>query len=166
MFELEYEMTFRERIEGPLGPTTGSPARLVWKIAEASLDGPRIHAMLAMAGTDWIRVGSDGVRRQDQRAQFVTDDGAVILLRYDTGLIRGDATFLDALQHGAETRPGDQYMFMVPQFEVGSDRYDWLTRSLFLAQGRLAGPKQIEYRVHRVQVAHNGRRDAGSQQRR
>ena len=150
MFELEYEMTFRERIEGPLGPTAGSPSRLVWKIAEASLDGPRIHATLAMAGTDWIRLGSDGVRRQDQRAQFVTDDGAVILLRYDTGLIRGDAAFLDALQRGAETRPDDQYMFMVPQFEVGSERYDWLTRSLFIAQGRLAGPKQIEYRVHRV----------------
>ena len=122
----------------------------MWKIAEASLDGPRIHATLAMAGTDWIRVGSDGVRRQDQRVQFVTDDGAVILLRYDTGLIRGDQAFLDALQNGEETGPGDQYMFMVPEFEVGSDRYDWLTRSLFLAQGRLAGPKQIEYAVHRV----------------
>jgi hypothetical protein len=41
-------------------------------------------------------------------------------------------------------------MFMVPQFEVASDRYDWLTQSVFLAQGRLAGPKQIEYAVHRV----------------
>jgi len=28
MIDLEYEMTFAERIEGPLGPTTGSPARL------------------------------------------------------------------------------------------------------------------------------------------
>jgi len=82
---------------------------------------------------------------------LVTDDGAVILLRYDTGLIRGDQAFLDALQNGEETGPGDQYMFMVPEFEVGSDRYDWLTLSLFLAQGRLAGAKLIEYAVHRVQ---------------
>jgi hypothetical protein len=36
MIDLEYEMTFAERIEGPLGPTTGSPARLCWKIAEAT----------------------------------------------------------------------------------------------------------------------------------
>lgn len=36
MIDLEYEMTFAERIEGPLGPTTGSPARLCWKIAEAA----------------------------------------------------------------------------------------------------------------------------------
>ena len=39
---LEYEMTFAERIEGPLGPTTGSPSLLCWKIAEATLAGPRI----------------------------------------------------------------------------------------------------------------------------
>jgi hypothetical protein len=67
MMQLEYEITFRERIEGPLGPTTASPARLVWQIAEASLTGPHISATLAMAGTDWIRLGSDGIRRQDQR---------------------------------------------------------------------------------------------------
>jgi hypothetical protein len=148
--QLEHEMTFRERLEGPLGPTVGSPARLAWQIAEASLTGPRISATLAMAGTDWIRLGSDGIRRQDQRAQFMTDDGALILLRYETGLIRGDKKFLDALENGEETGFGDQYMFMVPQFEVASDRYDWLTQSLFLAQGRLAGPRQIEYAVHRV----------------
>ena len=60
MIDLEYEMTFAERIEGPLGPTTGSPARLCWKIAEATLAGPRIAASLAMPGTDWIRVDSNG----------------------------------------------------------------------------------------------------------
>jgi hypothetical protein len=150
MIKLDYEMTFRERIEGPLGPTVGSPPRVVWQIAEASLTGPRISATLAMPGTDWIRLGSDGIRRQDKRAQFVAADGALILLRYDTGLIRGDDKFLDALENGEETGFGDQYMFMVPQFEVASDRYDWLTRSIFLAQGRLVGPKQIEYAVHRV----------------
>jgi hypothetical protein len=37
MIDLEDEMTFTERIEGPLGPTTGSPARLSWQIAEATL---------------------------------------------------------------------------------------------------------------------------------
>jgi hypothetical protein len=93
--QLEYEMTFRERIEGPLGPTVGLPARLVWQVAEASLTGPRISATLAMPGTDWLRLGSDGIRRQDQRAQFLADDGVLILLRYDTGLIRGDRRFED-----------------------------------------------------------------------
>jgi Protein of unknown function (DUF3237) len=77
MIDLEYEITFAERIEGPLGPTTGSPARLCWKIAEATLAGPRITTSLAMPGTDWIRVDSNGIRRQDQRTQFLTDDGTL-----------------------------------------------------------------------------------------
>jgi hypothetical protein len=114
MFELRYEMTFNERIEGPLGPTTGSPERLCWKIAEATLAGPRIEATLAMPGIDWIRLGSDGTRRQDQRAQFLTVDGALIVLRYDTALIRGDRVFLAALDGGDETAFAARYMCMAP----------------------------------------------------
>ncbi len=84
--ELEYEMTFTERIEGPLGPTIGVPSRLCWKIAEAALSGPRITASLAMPGTDWIRVEGSGIRRQDQRTQFLTDDGT--LIRSGSGWVR------------------------------------------------------------------------------
>ena len=77
MIELEYEMTFTERIEGPLGPTIGTQPRLCWQIAEAVLSGPRITASLAMPGTDWIRMESDGIRRQDQRTQFLSSRSAV-----------------------------------------------------------------------------------------
>ena len=150
MIELEYEMTFAERIEGPLGPTIGSPSRVCWKIAEATLAGPRIKADLAMPGTDWLRVESNGIRRQDQRTQFLTDDGALVLMRYDTALIRGDDEFALALESGRETGFADQYIRMAPQFDVGSDAYAWLTQNLFVARGRLAGPKRIEYEVYRV----------------
>jgi Protein of unknown function (DUF3237) len=150
MPELEYEMTFAERIEGPLGPTSGSPSRLCWQIAEATLTGPRITARLAMPGTDWIRLEDDGVRRQDQRAQFLTDDGTLILMSYDTGLIRADARFNEALADGRETTFADQYMCMAPRFDVSSGAYAWLTHSLFIACGRLRGPKRIEYEMYRV----------------
>jgi len=143
-------MTFAEQIEGPLGPTIGSPPRLCWQIAEATLAGPRITATLAMPGTDWIRVEGNGIRRQDQRTQFRTEDGTLILMRYDTGLIRGDERFTRALRDGRETAFGDQYMCMTPQFEVGDDSYCWLTESLFVARGRLAGPRRIEYQLYRV----------------
>jgi hypothetical protein len=67
MLELKYEMTFAERIEAPLGPTTGSPPRLCGQVPEATLAGPRITANLAMPGIDWIRVDGNGIRRQDQQ---------------------------------------------------------------------------------------------------
>jgi hypothetical protein len=147
---LEYEMTFAERIDGPLGPTIGSPARLCWQIVEATLAGPRIEATLAMPGTDWIRVEPGGIRRQDQRTQFRTGDGTLILMRYDAAVIRADDKFSRALEGGSQTGFADQYMCMTPQFDVGSDRYGWLTENLFVARGRLAGPKRIEYQVYRV----------------
>ena len=57
MLELEYEMTLAERIEGPLGPTAGAPARLCWKIAGATLAGPRITASLATSTCAWCPAG-------------------------------------------------------------------------------------------------------------
>jgi hypothetical protein len=150
MIDLEYEMTFAERIEGPLGPTTGSPARLCWQVAEATLAGPRIAASLAMPGIDWIRVDSSGTRRQDQRTQFLTGDGTLILMRYDAALIRGDEEFTRALASGRETTFAEQYMYMAPQFDVSDGTYDWLTQSLFVGRGRLAGPRRVEYELYRA----------------
>jgi hypothetical protein len=133
-----------------VGPTTGSPARLCWQIAEATLAVPRITASLAMPGTDWIRVEANGIRRQDQRTQFRTDDGTLILMRYAAAVIRGDEKFSRALESGRETAFADQYICMTPQFDVGSDSYDWLTQNLFVGRDRLAGPRRVEYEVYRV----------------
>jgi hypothetical protein len=55
MIELEYEMTYAETIEGPLGPTSGAPLgeRLCWQVTTATLRGPRIDATLAIPGTEF-----------------------------------------------------------------------------------------------------------------
>jgi hypothetical protein len=152
MIQLEFEMTYRETIDGPMPSTKGSPLgeRLCWKVETASLTGPRINATLAMPGMDWIRLGSDGIRRQDLRAPLITEDGVTILLQYHSALIRSTEVFLNALAEGKETDWADQYMRMVPEFMVGEGGYRWLEQSLFLAEGRLAGKKQIEYRIYRV----------------
>jgi len=150
--QLVTEMTYTETISGPWGPTTGSPLgdRLCWQVTRAQLRGPRIEADLAMPGADWIRLGGDGIRRPDQRLTFTTNDGAVVMLRYDNALIRENPAFLAALDTGGETEFGDQYMRMVAQFDTGDERYSWLTSSLFLGEGRVAGDHQIAYRIHRV----------------
>src|SRR4051812_30061278 len=113
-------MTYAETIEGPLGPTTGSPLgdRVCWQVTTATLSGPRISATLAMPRTDWIRLGAGGTRRQDLRAQLLTDDEELILLRYDLGLIRSTDRFLAALASGEPTEFHDQYMRIAPRFDV------------------------------------------------
>ena len=116
MIKLEYEMTYAETIDGPLGPTTGSPLgdRLCWQITTATLQGPRINATLSMPATDWIRLGTDGIRRQDLRAQLTTNDGELILFRYDLAVIRSSERFLEALTSGKTTTFNDQYMRIAP----------------------------------------------------
>jgi hypothetical protein len=152
MIELEYAMTYAETINGPLGPTTGAPLgdRLCWQVDTATLRGPKIDATLAMPGVDWIRLGPDGIRRQDLRAQLMTDDGELVLFSYDLAVIRSSGRFLSALSSGEATDFDDQYMRIAPRFEVSAGRYSWLTESLFLGRGRLAGALAIEYDIHRV----------------
>ncbi len=152
MIALEYEMTYSETIEGPLGPTAGSPVgeRLCWQVTTATLRGPRITASAPMPGTDWIRLGTDGIRRPDLRAQLITDDGEPILFRYDVAMIRSSQRFLEALASGEATDFDSQYMRIAPQFEVGAGRYSWLAESLFLGRGRLTGPRAIAYELYRV----------------
>lgn len=82
-------MNYWERIEGPMKSTKGSAynERICWKIAEATLRGPKIDAHLAMPGTDWMRRGHDGIRRADLRAQLITNDHETILMSYDIAII-------------------------------------------------------------------------------
>jgi Protein of unknown function (DUF3237) len=103
-----------------------------------------------MPGADWIRLGSDGLRRQDQRLVFATDDEAVILLSYDDALIRPTERFTAALASGGQTSPGDQYMRMVAQFDTGDPRYAWLTQHLSIGEGSIAAERQIEYTIYQV----------------
>jgi hypothetical protein len=102
-----------------------------------------------MAGGDWMAVSDDGFWRPDVRAQFRTDDGAVVLMRY-TGLVESNETFTRAAEADGETAWDDQYMRLAIAFETGDDRYRWLNESLFVARGRLLGTGKIEYTVYRV----------------
>jgi len=150
--QLTPEMTYQETIAGPWGPTTGSPLgeRVCWAVPAATITGPRISLSLAMPGADWIRLGPDGVRRPDQRLVFITERGAIVLLRYEVAVIRETPAFLAALRSGEQTGFEDQYIRMSSQFETGEPELRWLTNTLRIAEGRLAGEKRIEYRIHRV----------------
>ena len=41
-------------------------------------------------------------------------------------------------------------MRMVAQFDTGDPRYAWLTQSLFIGEGRVAGDHQIGYTIYRL----------------
>lgn len=112
MLELEFAMTYVVRTSHPLDPTTDSPwgARQYWQVSEATLDGPQIKARLAATGLDWMGVSDDGFwRRPDVRAQFLTNDHAVVLMAY-TGLVQQTERFAKAAEADEPTEWDDQYM--------------------------------------------------------
>lgn len=148
---LEFEMMYFVRTTNPLEPTVGAPrgARQYWQVSEARLEGGRIKAELAGTGTDWMLVGDDGFWRPNVRLQFLTDDGAVILLHY-TGLVEQTETFKKAAQSDQATRWEDQYMRLSLCFQTGDSRYQWLNRNLFVAKGRLEATGRIAYAVYRL----------------
>jgi hypothetical protein len=69
---------------------------------------------------------------------------------YTNAIIRTSELFTSALQAGTPTRFEDQYMRMSPQYETGDTNYAWLNETFFIAEGRLAGNKEIEYFIYRV----------------
>jgi hypothetical protein len=151
MLRLEPEMIYQVTTTQPLEPTAGSPLGTTqyWQVSEATLRGSRISARLAATGGDWMRMSPDGFWRPDVRAQFLTDDGAVILMHY-TGLVQQTDPFKKAAEADQPTDWPDQYMRLAIQFDTGAGHYVWLTQSLFVAAGRLLGTGKIEYAVHRV----------------
>lgn len=118
-------------------------------MTEGTLRGDRIQATIAMPGGDWHIVGSDRFGRPDVRVQFVTGDGAPILLHY-TGLVEWTTAFNRAADSGSSTGWDDQYMRMFMTFDTGAERYAWLNEHLFVARGRIAGKAEIEYEIFQV----------------
>jgi hypothetical protein len=150
--EIEPAMTYRLQVRGPLESKDGAPPHpyiQYWEMVSATLDGPEIHATSTMPGIDWFRPAADGYGRPHVRLPLYTDDGSLILLEY-RGIVHASDAFLHAAEHDLPTEWGDQYMRMSLVFDTTSERYAWLTRSLFIARGRLRGANDIEYDVYRV----------------
>jgi hypothetical protein len=64
-------------------------------------------------------VSYDGFWRPDVRAQFLTDDGAVVLMHY-TGLVQQTARFAEAAEADEPTAWADHYMRLSIRFETGA----------------------------------------------
>jgi hypothetical protein len=152
MLELQKAMVYRlTAMRGPLDPTAGSPrgTRQYWEMSAGTLSGDGINATMALPGGDWMSMSPDGFWRPNVRVQWLTDDGAVLLMHY-TGLVEQNARFKAAAEHDQETAFDDHYMRMVVTFDTGAERYRWLNERIFVARGRLLGASQIEYEIYQL----------------
>jgi len=148
--ELVHEFDYHAPLKPPLeiGGQLGN--RMFFEVTgEGRVEGERVSGRILTGGGDWLLAGPDGLGRIDVRAQFETDDGAVIYMQYDGFLEMNDAV-QEAMASAGGTEFADQYFRTRPRFETGDERYAWLTQSVFLAEGRIFPGFGVEYRVYRV----------------
>ena len=121
MPELRHEMTYRFRVRGPLAATEGAPG------------GTRAYWEIAEGTLTGARInariampGGDWMGLSADRfgrpdvRVQLVTDDGAVILLHYTGLVERTVAFR------------------------------WLNESLFIAEGRLAGPQEIEYRIYRV----------------
>ncbi len=125
-------------LEVPSSVDLGQTPRGGRKIAHISgghFEGEVIQGtVLAAPGGDWLTLRSDGVLSLDVRITLETSDHALIFMSYQ-GLRHGSAEVIERLNRGERVASTDYYFRMAPVFETGSEQYNWMNRSLFVATG-------------------------------
>lgn len=147
---LEYEFSYHADLKEPVIVGAGPyGSRLVFQVTGGQFEGPRLKGTILSGGGDWLLVGADGWGRLDVRAQFLTDDGAGIYLAY-FGLLEMNERVQQGIDAGKGTDYGDQYFRTNPRLETGDPRYAWVNHTLFVAEGRVAPGRAVEYKVYRL----------------
>jgi hypothetical protein len=148
--DLVYELTMTARLgeavlvgPGPYG------ARRIREVLGGTVTGERIRGTVGTGGGDWLLTGADGHGRLDVRLTIHTDDGAHLYVQY-FGVIEYTPAALAANAGERSSDYGDHYFRTAPRLETGDERYAWVNRTLFVAEGRLHPGPVVEYRVHRV----------------
>jgi hypothetical protein len=104
-----------------------------------TFEGPKLHGTVEEAGTDWIRIRTDGARQLDVRLSLRTHDGCFIAMRYE-GFRLASAETLAVERTGVDLPAADHWYRVAAFFEVGDERYDWLNRVVAVGLGTRVPP--------------------------
>jgi hypothetical protein len=125
-----------------LGPTPRGKRRII-QILAGRVRGSRLEADIVPGGADWQYVRADGVLELTARYSMLTKDGVEIAVT-NRGIRRAPQDIMDRLSRGEAVDPALVYFRTVPVFEAPAGPYDWLNKSIFLAQAaRLPDKVQI-----------------------
>jgi len=148
--ELVHEFTFTAQL-APSVPIGAGPygTRRIREVVGGEVTGDRIRGRVGTGGGDWVLLGPDGWGRLDVRLTIHTDDDAHLYVQYFGVIEYTDAAL--AANAGERSSDYDEHYFRTaPRIETGDERYAWVNRTVFVADGRLHPGPVVEYRVHRV----------------
>src|SRR5690349_10791722 len=133
----EFAFDIRIKVEPGKGFEAGDTAkglRRMIPITGGTFEGPNIKGIVIPGGYDFQLLRNDNVMEIDARYVLQTDDGALITI-VNRGLRHADKEVMEQMASGVEVSPSLYYFRSIPQFETGSKKYDWLNRSVFVANG-------------------------------
>jgi hypothetical protein len=130
-----------------LGPTPFG-VRHIDMLGAGTFEGPDIKGKVLPGGIDCKLLRGDGVAMPNVRLVFETDDGTLILARY-AGLRHGPPEVMERIAAGEPVDPGACTLRIALTFETGSEKYNWLNRTLAVGVGRRM-PDHAEYDVFAV----------------
>lgn len=122
--------------------------RRVIHITGGRVTGERLQGTILDGGADWQIGRADGAADIHARYSFVTDDGAHVLVD-SRGLRHGPPEVLAALARGEAVDPARYFFRTLCRFETGSDRHDWLNRTMAIATGRRL-PNGVELDLYEI----------------
>lgn len=128
--KLRIKIDNQRRLDGAPGGTrvVGTASSCVWE------DGPVSAHQIDPPANDWVVIDAEGNGRVDARIALETDDGAVILIRY---------------QGRIAYSPEGASVVTAPTFETNDERYAWLNHVQAIAKGGRVGGDLV-YEVYTV----------------
>ena len=147
--KLEFVCELKINVGKPLqvGETTAGQRRII-PILGGTFKGPNMQGVILEGGADWQLIKKDGVAEIDARYTLQTDDSTLIYIS-NKGIRVASPEVLKKLSNNETVNPNEYYFRTIPVFETASEKYNWLTRSIFIAKG-IRNPGNVVIQVWMV----------------
>jgi hypothetical protein len=146
---LSYVFTAKLLVQRPLsvGQTSYGDRKII-NIIGGSFAGPDIRGEVLSGGANYQISTPDGTAMLEARFTCQTDDGVLIYVS-DLGIRTGPPEVLARLAKGEVVDAAEYYFRTTPRFEVSSEKYRWLSHSMFVstAKRELTGVTLDVYKI-------------------
>lgn len=123
--------------------------RRFFAVIGGRFEGPRLRGEVLPEGGDWALVRPDGVLALDVRLSLMTDDRALLYLRYG-GVRRASPEVLARLARGEAVDPSEYYFRTTLSFETSAPRYAWLNGIVAVGLGERRPPDMVAYSIFEI----------------
>ena len=149
--KLEFAFEIKIKVEPGRGfeaSGTLKGLRRMIPITGGTFEGPNIKGTVIAGGYDFQLLRDDNVMEIDARYVLQADNGVLITI-VNRGLRHADTEVMQQMANGIEVSPSLYYFRSVPQFETGDKKFDWLNRTVFVANG-IRKPAEVIISVFKV----------------